>query len=150
MQALEGEPVRAPQREVVEPDERVDREARVGVVPRRRAEESTQRPAARVLDDQDPGAVGGASLDRAPVPQTIVQRLEERLREPVDRHVEEAARSTPTGTRRDEDRIDRPAREAVDEVAHHPTMDCHGDAGGLASTADARRRPRRPASEGPS
>jgi hypothetical protein len=45
----------------------------------------------------------------------VVYRLEERLREPVDGHVQKTARPTSTGVRGDEQRVHRPARETVDE-----------------------------------
>jgi hypothetical protein len=49
------------------------------------------------------------------VPDSIVDRLEERLGEPVDRHVQEAARAPAPGVSEDEERIDRPADQAIGE-----------------------------------
>jgi hypothetical protein len=109
VEAFEAEPERSPEREVVEPDEPVDGEALIAVVPRRGADKASQQSAAAVLDSKDAGAVHRAAHRDTTVPEPIVHRLEERLREPVDRHVQETARTTSP------ERVDRPTAEAVRE-----------------------------------
>jgi hypothetical protein len=95
VEALEAEPERGPEREVVEANEPVDGEAGIAVVPWRGTDEASQEPAAGVLDGEDARAVQHAANRGTTVPDPIVHRLEERLREPVDRHIEKAARTTP-------------------------------------------------------
>ena len=115
MEALEGQPVRGPEGQVVEPDEAVDAETRVAVVPGDRAGQPTERPAARVLDAEDPDGVRRRASDDRAMPKHVVHGLEEGLREPVHGHVEEAARTAPPGVRADEGRVDRPPEDAVGE-----------------------------------
>ncbi len=88
VQTFEGEAVHAPEREVVEPDESADTEASPAVVPRDVAEESAQKPAARVLDTEDAGAVERGAKRERTVSDPVVHRFEERLGEPVYRHVQ--------------------------------------------------------------
>ena len=65
MQTFKAETVRRPQREVVDPNEPVDAKAGAAVVPRDVADKPTEKPAARVLDTEDAGAVErGAERER--------------------------------------------------------------------------------------
>jgi hypothetical protein len=102
VEAFQAETVRCPKRKVVEPNEPVDAEAGTAIVPRGAADEPAQQPAARILDAEDTGAVHGRAEHERASPDPVVERLEERLREPVDRQVEEAARATTPGVRPDE------------------------------------------------
>ena len=102
MEAFQAETVRRPERKVVEPNEPVDAEASIAVVPRDAADEPAQQPAARILDAEHTYAVHGRAEHERASPDPVVERLEERLREPVDRQVEEAARAATPGVRPDE------------------------------------------------
>jgi len=113
--ALEAEPEGSPEREVVEPDQPVDREAGASVVPGRPPEEPAKQPAAHVLDAEDPDSVRGGTDGDRPVPKTIVHRLEQRLREAVDGDVEGVARTPPTGVGEHVQGVEGPAREPVRE-----------------------------------
>ena len=115
--ALETEAEGSPERQVVEPDEPVDAEPRIAVVPGRRAEEPAEDAAARVLDAEDADPVDGGTHCRSTVPHPIVHGLEQRLRQSVHGDVHETARTSPARVQPDEERIDRPARQSVDQEA---------------------------------
>jgi hypothetical protein len=68
---------RSPQCEVVEPDEPTDAKAGVAVVPRDVADEPAEKPAARVLDSEDAGAVEGGAKREGTLPEPVMRRLEE-------------------------------------------------------------------------
>jgi len=120
VQTFKAETVRRPQREVVDPNEPLDAKAGMSVVPRDVADEPTEKPAARVLDTDDAGAVErGAERDRT-LSEPVMHRLEEQFREPIDGHIQEAARAAPAGAGEDEERVNRPAGEAVGEEARAP------------------------------
>jgi hypothetical protein len=85
VEAFQAETVRRPERQVVEPNEPVDAEAGIAVIPRSAAREPAQEPAARVLDSEDTDAVHGRAKHERTAPDPIVHRLEERLREPIHR-----------------------------------------------------------------
>ena len=94
MKTFEAEPVRGPEREVVEPDEPIDRTAGVAVIPGGVAGEPAKNPPARVLDSEDADAVESSTKREGTLPNPVVYRLEERLREPVHGHVQQAARAS--------------------------------------------------------
>ncbi len=117
MQTFEPDSVRGPEREVVEPDEPVDAKAGAAVVPREVPHEPAEKPTARVLDPEDAGTVErGAERDGA-LPNPVMYGLEERLREPVDGHVQETARSASACVNANKDGVDRPPDEAIGEKA---------------------------------
>jgi hypothetical protein len=117
VQTFEAESVRGPEREVVEPDEPVDAKTGAAVVPRGVADEFAEKPAARVLDTEDACAVERGAERQWTLPNPVMYGLEERLRKAVDGHVQEAARAAPPRVNADEERVNRPAGEAVDEKA---------------------------------
>lgn len=117
MEAFEAQAVRGPEGEVVEPDELVDSQTGALVAPRSAARESAKDPAARVLDAESSSAVQRGAHDEGAVPNSVVQGLEERLRQPVHGHVQEPARAAAARVGEDEERVDRPPDDAVDEKA---------------------------------
>lgn len=114
---LEAEPECGPHREVVQPNEPVDPQARPAVVPRGGAKEPPEEAAACVLDAEGADAVGHGAKRERPMPNAVVKRLEQRLREPVHGNVQEAARAASPRVQPDVERVDRPAGEPVDEEA---------------------------------
>jgi hypothetical protein len=113
VEVFETKAERSPQREVVEADETVDAEAGAIVVPRHVADEPAEDVATDILDAEDPDRIDRRAERQRTMSDPVVHRLEERLREPVNGHVEEAARTAASGVREDEERVDRPAGEAV-------------------------------------
>lgn len=91
VQALETKAERCPQREVVDADEPVDAEASIAVVPRHVADEPAEEEAAGVFGAEDAGPVHRRAKGERTVSDSVMHRLEERLGEPVDKHVQEAA-----------------------------------------------------------
>ena len=116
VEAFQAETIRGPEWEVVETDKPVDAEAGAVIVPGDAAGEPAEEPAAGELDAKDAGAVHRRTERQRPLPDPVVHRLEERLREAVDRHVEEAGTTTPR-VHRHEQRVERPTGEAVGEEA---------------------------------
>ncbi len=117
MEKFKAKAERSPQREVVDPDEPVDARAGAAVVPRDVADEPAEKPAAGVLETEDAGAVERGAEREGTLPEPLMRRLEEHFREPGDGHVQEAARAATAGVGEDEERVNRPACEAVGEEA---------------------------------
>ena len=116
MQPLEPETEDRPERQVVEANEPTpETDAALAVVPGSRAEQSAKDAAGRVLDAQDPRAVGRGPDDDRPAAQPVVQRLEERQRQAVHEDVQRMTRPPPPRVQPDEERVHSPASEAVDE-----------------------------------
>lgn len=135
-----------PEWHVVEPDQSAtDPESCLAVVPGGRAEETAEEVAARVLDTEGADSIHRSAERSWPMPQPVVYGLEQRLREPVERDVQETARAPPARVQPDEERIDRPTRQPVHEetlargqaatllarriAEHHPAFYSHGRPG---------------------
>src|SRR2546421_308128 len=69
--------------------------ARVRVVPWGPAQSAAEHAAGPVLDCEDPGAVGQAARRRGPRAKTVVERLQERLRQRVHPRASEAPSAPP-------------------------------------------------------
>ena len=116
MQPLEPEAEDRPERQVVEANEPTpDAHATLAVVPGGRTEQDAKQAAGRVLDAQDPRAVGRGPCDDWPAAQPVVQRLEERQRQAVHEDVQRVTRPPPPLVQPDEERVHSPTGEAVDE-----------------------------------
>lgn len=117
MQSFEAETVRGPQRQVVEAHEPVDPKPGAAIIPGDVTDQPPEKPAARVLDSEDAGAVQSGALRQRTLSDSVMHGLEEWLRKPIDGHVEEGARAPPPRVREYEERVDRPTDQAVGKEA---------------------------------
>ncbi len=118
MQAFEAEAEDPPDWQVVEPGEPAsDPESCLAVVPREpsrgdRGGGGRSRTRRRGCQFRRPRPEREWAM-----PHPIVQRFEQRLRKPIHRDVQEAARASPARAQPDERRVNRPARQPVHEEA---------------------------------